>query len=93
MVIIRFSDDATERRALGILAKHFSCQGWTTGETMVPEPALHALAAAGITFSVITCQSTETAIPRCHQGQQYHPCPGCGTPTELGTVCDLCSIG
>jgi hypothetical protein len=52
MVIIRFPDDATERRALGFIAKRVSGRTWATGDTMVPEAALEALTAAGIPYIV-----------------------------------------
>jgi hypothetical protein len=52
MIIVRFADAALERRALGFLAGRFSFKSWDTGETMVPEQALVALAAAGISFFV-----------------------------------------
>ena len=52
MIIIRFPDAETERRALGYLAGRFSFKSWATGETMVPERALSFLAAEGIRFSV-----------------------------------------
>jgi hypothetical protein len=52
MILIRFPDPATERRALGFLVGRFSFKTWSSGETMVPESALGALAAAGIRFSV-----------------------------------------
>jgi hypothetical protein len=52
MIVIRFPDPATERRALGFLVGRFSFKSWSSGETMVPEPALASLAAAGIRFSV-----------------------------------------
>ena len=52
MIIIRFPDAAAEHRALGFLAGRFSFRSWVTGETMVPEQALGALAAEGISFLV-----------------------------------------
>ena len=52
MIIIRFADATVERRALGFLAGRFSFKSWATGQTMVPEPALAALAAEGISFYV-----------------------------------------
>jgi len=52
MIIIRFPDAATERRALGWLTGRFSFKSWETGETMVPEAALLALAREGIRFTV-----------------------------------------
>jgi hypothetical protein len=52
MVIIRFNDSASERKALGFLTGRFSFKTWATGETMVPEEALAALAHEGIPFNV-----------------------------------------
>lgn len=52
MVIIRFSDGDSERRALGFLAGRFSFKSWATGETLVPEQALASLAIEGIPFFV-----------------------------------------
>lgn len=52
MVIIRFTDPQTERRALGYLAGRFPGKTWANGETMVPEEALAHLAAEGLEFTV-----------------------------------------
>ena len=52
MVIIRFPDLETKRRALGFLARRFSGKSWATGEVMVPDAALAPLAAEGIRFTV-----------------------------------------
>jgi hypothetical protein len=52
MIIIRFPDAASERRALGFLAGRFSFKSWATGEMMVPEQALASLAVEGIAFFV-----------------------------------------
>jgi hypothetical protein len=52
MVIIRFADAAAERRALGFLLGRFSFKTWDTGETMVPEEALAALAHERISYTV-----------------------------------------
>ena len=52
MIIIRFSDAETERRALGFLATRFPGKSWTSGETLVPEAALAHLAQEGIRFTV-----------------------------------------
>ena len=52
MVLIRFPDQATERRALGFLAGRFSFRSWADGLTLVPEQALGALAMEGIRFIV-----------------------------------------
>ena len=52
MIIIRFSDEASKRRALGFLAGRFSFKSWASGEMMVPGAALGALALQGIAFQV-----------------------------------------
>ena len=52
MVIIRFPDPETEKRALGFLARRFSGKSYATGETIVPEVALAHLALEGIRFTV-----------------------------------------
>jgi hypothetical protein len=52
MIIIRFPDADSKRRALGILAGRFSFKSWASGEMAVPETALAHLATEGISFSV-----------------------------------------
>ena len=52
MVIIRFPDEETEKRALGFLARRFSGNSYASGETVVPEAALAHLALEGIKFIV-----------------------------------------
>ena len=52
MILIRFSDDSSKRRALGFLAGRFSFKSWATGEVAVPEAALAHLATEGISFVV-----------------------------------------
>ena len=52
MIIIRFPAKAVKKRALGYLAGRFSFKSWASGEMMVPEEALSALAAEGISFFV-----------------------------------------
>ena len=52
MIIIRFPDAASERRALGYLAGRFSFKSWASGETMLPEQALPYLAMQDIRFAV-----------------------------------------
>jgi hypothetical protein len=52
MVILRFPDASTERKALGFLAGRFSFTTWKTGELMISEAALPALAREGVAFSV-----------------------------------------
>jgi hypothetical protein len=52
-VIIRFPDEDTEQKALGKLIPRFCGKSWSSGETMVPSPALAYLAAEGISFTVV----------------------------------------
>jgi len=52
MIVIRFPDEMTEKRALGYLARRFSGKSFATGETIVPEAALPYLALEGIKFTV-----------------------------------------
>lgn len=52
MVTIVFPDRDTEKRALGFLLGRFSGRVLKTGEHLVPEAALEALADQGIAFTV-----------------------------------------
>ena len=52
MILVRFPNGESERRALGFLAGRFSFRTWATGEALVPEIALAFLATEGIPFSV-----------------------------------------
>lgn len=52
MVMITFPDRDTEKRALGFLLGRFSGRALRTGEHLVPEAALEALADQNIPFSV-----------------------------------------
>jgi hypothetical protein len=52
MVVITFPDPATEKKGLGFLVKHFSGRALKSGEHIVPEAALEALAEKNITFTV-----------------------------------------
>jgi hypothetical protein len=52
MIQIRFSNAEAERRALGYLAGRFFFKSWASGEMIVPEAALPALALEGISFTV-----------------------------------------
>lgn len=54
MILIRFPDVESKRRALGFLAGRFSFKSWASGEMIVPEIALAYLAAEDIPFSVPT---------------------------------------
>ena len=53
MVTIIFPDRKTETRALGFLMSRFSGKVLRTGEHIIPEAALEALAEHGISFTVI----------------------------------------
>ncbi len=63
MIVIRFPDDVAERRALGFLAGRFSFTSSKTGETLVPESALSALAVEGISFQVEGPATYGQAVP------------------------------
>jgi pyruvate dehydrogenase complex dehydrogenase (E1) component len=52
MVTITFADRDTEKRALGFLLGRFSGRVLKSGEHLVPEEALAALAAQNIPFAV-----------------------------------------
>ena len=52
MIIIRFPDQVTERKALGKLAGRFTFKTWSSGETMVPEMALSYLATENVRYTV-----------------------------------------
>lgn len=52
MVTITFPDRDTEKRALGFLLGRFSGRVLKTGEHLVPEAALEALANQNIPFTV-----------------------------------------
>ena len=52
MVIITFPDAETQKKALGFLLGRFSGKVLKTGEHIVPEAALEALAGQNITFTV-----------------------------------------
>ncbi len=52
MIIIRFADEASKRKALGRLAGRFSFKSWASGEMMLPKEALALLAEEEIRFTV-----------------------------------------
>ena len=52
MVIVRFPDEAKQKRALGFLIGRYSGHSWATGEVAVPEEALAPMALKGLTFTV-----------------------------------------
>lgn len=52
MVVLTFPDKATRKKALGFLFARFSGKALKTGEILVPEEALAALADNNISFTV-----------------------------------------
>jgi len=52
LVVITFPDRDSQKRALGFLMGRFSGRVLRTGETIVPDAALEALAAENFTFTV-----------------------------------------
>lgn len=52
MITITFTDRETEKKALGFLLGRFSGRVLKTGEHLVPEAALEALASQNIPFTV-----------------------------------------
>ncbi len=52
MIVIRFPDSASEKRALGFLAGRFNFTTRPSGETVVSELALPLLLAEGISYNV-----------------------------------------
>jgi len=63
MIIIRFADESTERRALGFLAGRFSFKTFSDGRTLVPPAAVTALALEGIHFIVEGSPTYEQLVP------------------------------
>ena len=63
MILIRFPDADSKRRALGFLAGRFSFKSWVSGEMVVPETALAHLASEGISFCVEGQATYERLIP------------------------------
>ncbi len=57
MIAIKFADRETERRALGFLLGRFSGRVLKSGEHLVPEAALEALANQGIPFEVLASKT------------------------------------
>ncbi len=63
MIVIRFPDEQTERRALGYLAGRFPFTTWRTGEFLVPESALADLAVEGLCFQVEGAATYGQVVP------------------------------
>jgi hypothetical protein len=53
MVAIKFADIDTQDEAVGFLATHFPVRLLRSGEVIVPEEALQALAGESFSFTVI----------------------------------------
>jgi hypothetical protein len=62
MVTITFLDRATERKGLAFLLGRFSGRVLKTGEHLVPEAALEALASQNIPFTVKGTASYEQQV-------------------------------
>ncbi len=62
MITITFPDRDTEKRALGFLLGRFSGRVLKSGEHIVPEAALEALANANIPFTVLGRSTYEQQI-------------------------------
>ncbi len=63
MIIIRFKDAETGRKAIGYLVGRFSGKSYANGDTLVPEAALSHLAKEGIGFTVIGPATYEQLTP------------------------------
>jgi hypothetical protein len=63
MIIIRFNDAESERRAIAYLAGRFSGKSCANGDTLVPEAALSHLAVERIAFTVIGPATYELLAP------------------------------
>ena len=63
MVVIRFPDPESKRRALGYLPGRFPFKSWASGEMIVPEAALSDLAVEGIRFAVQGPATYEQHLP------------------------------
>lgn len=63
LIRIRFDDPDSKRRALGFLAGRFSFTSYETGEMLVVEDALTALAVEGVSFTVEGPATYAEAIP------------------------------
>jgi len=62
MVVITFPDSDTQKKALGFLLGRFSGKVLKSGEHIVPEAALEALAERGFAFTVLGKASYEMQI-------------------------------
>ena len=62
MILIRFPDADSKRKALGRLPGRFPFKSWASGEMMVPEDALAYLAVEGVPFTVEGPASYERSV-------------------------------
>jgi hypothetical protein len=53
LILVKFPDEPTRKKALGKLIRNYSGKSWKTGEVAVPAAALEFLAQERIQFSVI----------------------------------------
>ena len=63
MVLIRFTDAESKRRALETLVGEFSFKSWSSGEILVPEDALPTLAREDIPFTFEGSAAYEKLAP------------------------------
>jgi hypothetical protein len=64
MIIIRFPSLDQKRRAIGYLTGRFSYTTWKSGQMMVPEDALGALAVERIQFTVEGPATYDQLVPQ-----------------------------
>ena len=62
MITIKFPDSDIELEALGFLLGRFPCRALKTGQVLVPDAALQALALEGYQFTVIGRSTYEQQI-------------------------------
>ena len=63
MIVNRFPDHDMKRRGIGFLTGRFSYTTWKTGEVLVPDAALSALAHEGIPFTSLGPPTYGQAVP------------------------------
>ena len=63
MVIIRFDDAETEKRALDFLIGRFPFKTWSNGDLMLPQRAVGRLATEGLEFRVKGPATYEHFLP------------------------------
>jgi hypothetical protein len=63
MIVIRFPDEQAKRNALSFLIGRYSFKSWSSGEMIVPDFALSALALEGISFTVEGPATYERLVP------------------------------